>query len=134
MSKEILLDVQDLKMYFEKDTGMFFKKVEHIKAVDNVSFQIRKGETFGLVGESGCGKSTTGYSIIRLYKPTGGEVYYEGVDISKLSPAEMLPYRKKMQMIFQDPYSSLNPRMTVAEIIGGPQDIHNLAKSKRERA
>lgn len=133
MSKQILLDVKDLKMYFEKDTGVLFKKVEHIKAVDNVSFQIRKGETFGLVGESGCGKSTTGYSIIRLYKPTGGEVYYEGVDISKLSPAEMLPYRKKMQMIFQDPYSSLNPRMTVADIIGEPLDIHNLAKSKGER-
>lgn len=133
MSNEILLDVKNLKMYFEKDTGIIRKNIQNIRAVDDISFHIKKGETFGLVGESGCGKSTTGYSIIRLYNPTSGEIIYNGVDISKLSQEEILPFRKNIQMIFQDPYSSLNPRMTVADIIGEPLDIHNLCDSKLDR-
>lgn len=133
MDNEFLLDVRDLKMYFQKDVGVIRKKIRNIKAVDGVSFQIKKGETFGLVGESGCGKSTTGYSLVRLYEPTSGEIIYKGVDIAKLSREEMMPYRKSIQMIFQDPYSSLNPRMTVADIIGEPLDIHKLYDNKKER-
>lgn len=133
MKNDILLDVKDLKMYFEKDVGKLTKQIEYIKAVDGVSFQIRKGETLGLVGESGCGKSTTGYSIVRLYKPTSGQILFEDHDIARLSNEEMFPYRKKMQMIFQDPYSSLNPRMTVADIIGEPLDIHKMCQSAKDR-
>ncbi|WP_373000812.1 ABC transporter ATP-binding protein [Lutispora sp.] len=132
---EKLLEVRGLKKYFEKHKGIFRKKVEHVKAVDDVSFFINKKETFGLVGESGCGKSTTGRTIIRLYKPTSGKILYDGEDIGKLDEKDLMPYRKKIQMIFQDPYASLNTRMTVADIIGEPMEIHNIAsgKEKEER-
>ena len=133
MADEILLEVKNLKMYFENRKGLLGKKIEYVKAVDDVSFQINKGETIGLVGESGCGKSTTGYSIMRLYKPTAGEIIYKGVDIAKMSAKEVWPYRKSMQMIFQDPYASLNPRMTVSDIIGEPIDIYHLYEGKERQ-
>lgn len=107
---------------------MFEKKV--VKAVDNVSFGIRKGETLGLVGESGCGKTTTGRTLLRLYEPTDGKIFYDGQDITH---AKMLPYRRKMQIVFQDPYASLDPRMTVEDIVGEAIDIHHLAANKKER-
>lgn len=122
--KQPLLEVKNLKKYFGVKTPMFQKEKNYLKAVDDISFFINKGETFGLVGESGCGKSTTGRCIVRLYEPTGGEIIYNGVDIAKLSNKQMLPYRKKIQMIFQDPYASLNTRMTIADIIGEGLDIH----------
>ncbi|HPJ26219.1 MAG TPA: ATP-binding cassette domain-containing protein [Synergistaceae bacterium] len=127
-----LLEVRNLKMYFERPAGILSRRMEYVKAVDDVSFSIEPGETFGLVGESGCGKSTTGCSIVRLYKPTSGHVFYDGLDLAELSAKEMWPYRKKIQMIFQDPYASLNPRMTVSDIIGEPLDIFNISKG-RER-
>ena len=104
-----------------------------MKAVDDVSFQIHKGETIGLVGESGCGKSTTGYSIMRLYKPTAGQILFKGVDLAPMSAKEVWPYRKNLQMIFQDPYASLNPRMTVSDIIGEPLDIYHLYEGKERQ-
>jgi len=127
---EVLIEVKNLKKYFPVKMGL--GKKAYIKAVDDVSFFIKKGETLGLVGESGCGKSTTGRTIIRLYEPTSGQIIFKGEDITK---KDMLPYRKFMQMIFQDPYASLNPRMTVGDIIGEPLEIHNIAKGneKKER-
>ncbi len=122
--KQPLLQINGLKKYFNVATPMFQKEKNKLKAVDDINFFIHKGETFGLVGESGCGKSTTGRCIIRLYEPTGGEIIYDGVDIAKLSEKQLLPYRKKIQMIFQDPYASLNTRMTIADIIGEGLDIH----------
>ena len=133
MSNQKLIEIKDLKKYFIKNKGFITKKYETVKAVENVSFYINKGETLGLVGESGCGKSTTGRTIIKLYEPTEGQMIYDGVDIAHFSKAEMMPYRKKMQMIFQDPYASLNSRMTVADIIGEPLDIHNLASGKERQ-
>ncbi|MGD9569310.1 MAG: ABC transporter ATP-binding protein [Sedimentibacter sp.] len=132
-NNEILVEVKNLKKYFVKNKGLIQKKLEITKAVDDVSFFIRKGETLGLVGESGCGKSTTGRTILRLYEPTGGEILYNGKDIAKFNREQMMPYRKKMQMIFQDPYASLNARMTVSDIIGEPMDIHNLASGKERQ-
>ncbi|MCF2596945.1 ABC transporter ATP-binding protein [Pseudoflavonifractor phocaeensis] len=129
---EHLLEVENLKMYFKKVDGVIRRKTSYVKAVDNISFTIDKGETFGLVGESGCGKTTTGRTLIRLYDPTDGTIRYDGEDITRLKPKEFMPYRKKMQMIFQDPYASLNARMTVSDIIGEPLDIHHL-KSGKER-
>ncbi len=124
-----LLEVRDLKQHFNIPTGLFGSK--KLKAVDGVSFAIKEGETLGLVGESGCGKTTVGRSILHLYEPTAGEVYYDGQLIKgKKAVNEM---RKKVQMVFQDPYSSLDPRMTVADIVGEPLDIHNLCKTKAER-
>lgn len=133
MDNKPLLEVKNLKMYFEVNTGMISKKIEYVKAVDDVSFTINKGETFGLVGESGCGKSTTGYSIVRLYKPTSGQIIYDGKDIANLVGKNIKPYREKIQMIFQDPYASLNPRMTVADIIGEPIDINKRFTSKQRQ-
>ncbi len=123
-----LVEVSGLKQYFPVKTG--FGKSIPLKAVDGVSFDILPGETLGLVGESGCGKTTVGRSILRLYEPTAGEVRYNGELITKKNMAE---YRKEMQMVFQDPYSSLNPRMTVEDIIGEPLDVHKLYTSKGER-
>ena len=133
MENNILIEVKGLKKYFYKDTGLITKKVQEIKAVDDVSFFIKKGETLGLVGESGCGKTTAGRTLMRLYEPTGGEILYNGLDIAKLSQKEFMPYRKKIKMIFQAPYASLDPRMTVADIIGEPLDIHHLASGKERQ-
>ena len=125
---EKLVEVQGLKQYFPVASGLFSKK--YVKAVDDVSFYVNKGETLGLVGESGCGKTTTGRSILRLHEPTAGKIIYDGTDITHVN---MRPYRKKMQIVFQDPYASLNPRMTIRDIVGEPIDIHKLAKDKKER-
>ena len=129
-SNHELLRVVDLVKHFPITRGIIFQKqVGAVHAVDGVSFEIKKGETFGLVGESGCGKSTTGRTILQLYKPTSGKVYYGDVDLTTLPSEDMRKMRRKMQMIFQDPYASLNPRMTVGEIIGEPLIVHNLAKN-----
>src|SRR6056297_636390 len=132
-SKEALLEVKGLKKYFPQSHGFMGRKTKYVKAVDGLDFKIYRGETFGLVGESGCGKSTTGRTIIRLYDITEGQVIIDGVDISELSQKELIPYRRKMQMIFQDPYASLNSRMTVSDIIGEALDIHGLAKGDARR-
>lgn len=121
-----LLEVNHLKKYFNS-------KNNEVRAVDDVSFTIKPGETLGLVGESGCGKSTTGRTIINLYEPTGGEVIFDGKDVTKLNKKEMKQFYQNMQMIFQDPYASLNPRMTVKEILSEGYDIHGLYKNKKER-
>lgn len=126
----VLLEVNNLKKYFPIRKGFFGKKTVNVKAVDDISFSVKRGETFGLVGESGCGKSTTGRTLIRLYEPTAGEIIFDGVDIAGMKETDLKEYRKKIQMIFQDPYASLNTRMTVADIIGEPLDIHGLATGK----
>ncbi|AGK97924.1 ABC transporter ATP-binding protein [Clostridium pasteurianum] len=130
--KKTLLEINNLQKFFPIKKGLMGNKQSLVKAVDNVSFSIAKGETLGLVGESGCGKTTIGRTIIKLYEPTSGEIIYDGKDIAKLSPKEMIPYRRKMQMIFQDPYASLNTRMTVGDIVGEAIDIHKLM-NKKER-
>lgn len=134
MSKpdQALLDVRGLKKYFDTSKGLFGKTKQTLKAVDDVSFQIRRGETFGLVGESGCGKSTTGRSIVRLYDVTAGEIRFDGTDLAHLSERELKPFRKRMQTIFQDPYSSLNPGMNVTQLISEPMEIHGFG-TKAER-
>lgn len=127
MSKK-LLEVKNLKQYFRVGGNMF--KQKYVKAVDDVSLFINKGETLGLVGESGCGKTTLGRTILRLYEPTDGKIIYDGADITGVN---MLPYRRKMQIVFQDPYASLNPRMTVGDIVGEAIDIHKLAQNRKDR-
>lgn len=127
-NKEYLVEVNNLKQYFPIKAG--FGKTIPLKAVDGVSFAIKPGETLGLVGESGCGKTTVGRSLLHLYKPTGGDIFYNGQRVDEKSIQSM---RKDMQMVFQDPYSSLNPRMTVEDIIGEPLDVHKLYTSKGER-
>jgi oligopeptide transport system ATP-binding protein len=130
-----LLSIRDLKKYFPIKKGMLFdRKIGDIKAVDGVSFNVYRGETLGLVGESGCGKSTTGYAILFLDKPTDGEVIFDGIELSTLSKQQIRKLRTKMQIIFQDPYASLNPRMTVGEIIADPLLIHtHMSKDQRRK-
>ena len=122
---DYLVEVKNLKEYFNINTGLF--KSRPLKAVDDVSFAIRRGETLGLVGESGCGKTTVGRPLRHLYKPTAGEIWFDGKQI--VTKKDILEYRKKSAMVFQDPYSSLNPRMTVADIIGEPLDVHKMYAS-----
>jgi len=132
----VLLRVENLKKHFPITRGIIFQnQVGAVRAVDGISFDIHKGETLGLVGESGCGKSTTGRTILKLYEPTAGSVYFRGNDLADLKADEMRHYRRDMQIIFQDPYASLNPRMTVGRIVGEPLEVHDIgtAKERRER-
>ena len=127
---DTLLRVDNLVKHFPIYRGLLQKQVGAVRAVDDISFDIKRGETLGLVGESGCGKSTTGRAILQLYRPTSGKVDFDGVDLVHLKGEELRRTRRKMQMIFQDPYASLNPRMTVGAIIGEPLIVHNLASGK----
>ena len=127
---EALLQVRDLKMHFPIYRGVFQRQVGAVRAVDGISFDVIRGETLGLVGESGCGKSTTGRTILQLYKPTAGEVNFDGANLITLHGEDLRKMRRKMQMIFQDPYASLNPRMTVEQIVGEPLIAHNVATGK----
>ena len=132
MAAETLLEVTNLKKYFPIKGGVFSKTVGFVYAVDDVSFTVDKGETLGLVGESGCGKSTTGRSILRLIEPTDGTVTFEGQDVTALDKNAMRALRREMQIIFQDPYASLNPRMTVGSIVGEPLEIHKIARGREK--
>jgi len=130
----VLIDVRNLKVHFPVTAGLIFqRKVADVKAVDGITFEIRKGETLGLVGESGCGKSTTGRAVLQLYKPTEGEVKFGEIELTKLGTGDMRRMRREMQMIFQDPYASLNPRMSIGAIIGEPLAIHGLARGEARR-
>ena len=132
--RKVLLEIENLRKYFPVKAGLLKKK--YVQAVESVSFSIYKGETLGLVGESGCGKTTLGRTIIRLYEPSSGKIVYDGkpiYDSEKKLAVDMLPYRRKMQIIFQDPSASLDPRMTVGEIVGEALDIHKLCADKKER-
>jgi oligopeptide transport system ATP-binding protein len=130
-----LLQVTDLQMYFPITQGLIFSHhVGDVRAVDGVSLAVRRGETLGLVGESGCGKSTAGRTILRLYRPTGGRIVFDGIDITRLEGAPLRRMRRRMQMIFQDPYASLNPRMTAAGIVGEPLDIHGIGTRDERRS
>ena len=130
---DVLLEVRGLKMHFPVTSGILFQRaVAHIKAIDGVDFTVLRGETLGLVGESGCGKTTTGRCILRLYKPTDGEIWFDGTEIANARTNQMRTMRRQMQIIFQDPYSSLNPRMTAGNIIGEPLAVHGLVNNKRE--
>ncbi len=131
---ETLVSVKDLKMYFPVTAGIIFQhKVADVKAVDGVTFEIKRGETLGLVGESGCGKSTTGRAVLQLYKPTAGSVQFDNQELTRLHGGELRRFRRRMQMIFQDPYASLNPRMSVGSIIAEPLAIHGLAKGRARK-
>ena len=132
MSEKPILSVKNLKTYFDVTKGIFSPK-QIVKAVDDVSFDVMENETFGLVGESGCGKTTLGRTIVKLYEPESGSIVFQGKDIAKLKGKELTSFRKDMQMIFQDPYASLNPRLTVGEIIKEPMIIHNIYDTDKER-
>ncbi len=132
-AEQALLELKDVKKYFPVKAGVLKRTVGYVKAVDGVNFSIKKGETLGLVGESGCGKSTTGRTILRLLEATEGEIYFEGENILDYDRNKMRSLRRQMQIIFQDPYASLNPRMTVANIIGEPLKIHKMVNGKKER-
>ncbi len=127
---EVLLEVKDLKMHFPIYRGLLRRQIGAVHAVDGISFKVHRGETLGLVGESGCGKSTTGRAVLQLYKPTAGDVNFEGSSLMGLKNEDLRVMRRKMQMIFQDPYASLNPRMTIGEIVGEPLQVHNIASGK----
>lgn len=131
--KKPLIEVKNLTKQFPIKGGILGKEVASVNAVNNVSFNIYEGECLGLVGESGCGKSTLGRSILRLHEPTSGEVLYRGQDVTKMNPKQLRELRRKMQIIFQDPYASLNPRMSVGDILAEPIEIHKLASSEREK-
>ncbi|MCW2834520.1 MAG: oligopeptide/dipeptide transporter, ATPase subunit [Nocardioides sp.] len=129
---EPVLEVENLKMYFPvKSSGLLRRTIGHVQAVDGISFQVPRGGSLGLVGESGCGKSTTGRLITRLYDPTGGSMMFEGKDLAQISQREMKPYRRDVQMIFQDPYTSLNPRHTVGAIVGAPLSVHKIVPKNK---
>ncbi|MFN4091086.1 MAG: ABC transporter ATP-binding protein [Alphaproteobacteria bacterium] len=132
---DTLVEVRNLRKYFPVTEGVFVRRaVAQVKAVDDVSFAIRKGETLGLVGESGCGKTTTGRCILQLERPTSGQILYEGEDLGVLGQRDLIPWRRRMQVIFQDPYSSLNPRMKVGDILGEPMKVHGIVRDGRARA
>ncbi|GAB4573040.1 MAG: dipeptide ABC transporter ATP-binding protein [Anaerolineae bacterium] len=132
--KEVLLRVEGLKKYFPITSGIVFQRhVGDVKAVDDVTFHVYRGETLGLVGESGCGKSTTGRTILQLYRPTAGTVEFEGIRLDTMKGEDLRKTRRRMQMIFQDPYASLNPRMTVGRIIAEPLQVHNIHNTPKER-
>jgi oligopeptide/dipeptide ABC transporter ATP-binding protein len=131
--RDPLVEVRSVKTYFPIRKGLLQREVGHVHAVDDVTFSVQEGETLGLVGESGCGKSTLGRTIVRLLEPTDGQVIFEGRDISKLGVRKLRPLRREMQMVFQDPYASLNPRKRVGSIIGTPLQIHGVAKSERRQ-
>lgn len=132
-SREVLLGVKNLKKYFPITSGIIFQRqVGAVKAVDDVSFDVYRGETLGVVGESGCGKSTTGRTVLQLYKPTSGSVVFEGKELSTMPAEELRKMRRRMQMIFQDPFASLNPRMSVGRIVSEPLRIHNIIPNKKE--
>ncbi|WP_153125410.1 ABC transporter ATP-binding protein [Peribacillus tepidiphilus] len=130
---EILLKVERLKKYFPIKGGVFGKRIGEVKAVDDISFIVKKGETLGLVGESGCGKSTTGRMLMRLLEPTEGQIYFDGKDLTFLSNREMRKIRKEMQMVFQDPFASLNPRHTVEKILEEPLIVHGIGDAKERK-
>jgi oligopeptide transport system ATP-binding protein len=130
---EALIEVKALKKYFPITRGVFQRHVGDIKAVDDVTFDVYRGETLGLVGESGCGKSTTGRTILQLYRPTEGEIYLDGENLAELKGSKLQHMRRRMQMIFQDPYASLNPRMTVGSIVGEPLEIYKIAKGNEKK-
>jgi len=129
---DTLVDVKNLKMYFPVTRGLLKHKVAEVKAVDDVSFKIKRGETLGLVGESGCGKTTTGRCVLRLYLPTAGQIFFEGQDISTLPEAKIRPLRRKMSLIFQDPFGSLDPRQSAGSIVGEPLKVQRLVTSQAE--
>ncbi len=131
---ETLLSVENMKMYFPVTSGLFLqRKVADVKAVDGLTFDVKRGETLGLVGESGCGKSTTGRAILQLHRPTEGKVNFDGTELTEIKGADLRRFRRRMQMIFQDPFSSLNPRMSVAQIISEPLAIHGLYKGAERK-
>ena len=133
-SEDALLSVEDLEVYFPVTAGLIFqRRVADVKAVDGVTFNVKRGETLGLVGESGCGKSTTGKAILQLNRPTAGSVNFGGTDLTQVRGRSLRTYRRRMQMIFQDPYASLNPRMSVGSIVSEPITIHNLARGQEKR-
>ena len=132
MSTKELLKIEKLKKYFPVKSGVFSRVSNFVKAVDGIDLTVREGETVGLVGESGCGKTTLGKTILKLLEPSDGEIYFDDRDITHLSPSNMRPYRKEMQIVFQDPYGSLNPRMKVESIVSEGLIIHETA-SKNER-